>query len=158
MVDVEVRDCGSPSRSSRESRPSELIVDDLPLRFMCDLVGDEVPLCGERGLNNAVAGEGLVLESSPLPGEAPGGVVTPLLPLEAEATGVCWEEKADVVEDVLWRTGVDGGRDWLGDTPWSWLRCLCRCARGKSGSDCFCFRLRRKKLFVLDELEVLVGV
>lgn len=88
-VDVEARGCGGPSRSSNDSRPSELIVDDLPLRFTCDLVGDEAPLFLERGRNKAVAGEALALWKRALPGEEPGGVFTPSPVMEARAVWVC---------------------------------------------------------------------
>lgn len=88
-VDVEARDCGGPSRSSSDSRPSELIVDDLPLRFTCDLVGDEVPLFLECGRNNAVAGETLFLWKRALPGDEPGGVLTRSAVIEALAVEVC---------------------------------------------------------------------
>lgn len=90
-VDVEARGCDGPgpSRSSDDTRPSELIVEDLPLRFTCDLVGDDAPLFLERGRNKAVAGEAaLLLEKRALPGELPG-VLTPSPVMEARAVCVC---------------------------------------------------------------------
>lgn len=37
--------------------------------------------------------------------------MTPSAAAELRATGVCWGEKPEAVDDVLWRTGVDGGTD-----------------------------------------------
>ena len=49
-VDVEVRVVPGGARwSSIESRPAELIVEDLPLRRRCVLVGDDCPECVEPG-------------------------------------------------------------------------------------------------------------
>lgn len=133
------------------------MVEDLPLRLRCGLVGDDVPLFLEWGLNKAVAGDAFGFEKRALAGDAPGGVVTPFPAAELRTTGVCWGEKPETVDDVLWRTGVDGGTDELEVVLWSWLRFRCRCAIGNSGSCCFGRRLgSRKKLFVLAACAVFV--
>lgn len=75
------------------------------------LVGEDVPLFLEWGLNRAVAGEAFGFWKRALAGDAVGGVVTPFPAAELRATGVCWGENPDAADEVLWRTGVEGGSD-----------------------------------------------
>lgn len=116
-VEVEVRAYGGASRSSRDSRPRELIVDDLPL--ICGLVGDGVPLFLESGLNKAVAGDAFGFCSSALPGVDPGGVAVPFLTAELRVTDFCLGDSPEAVEDVLWRTGLEGVSEGFEAAFWS---------------------------------------
>lgn len=137
-----------------DSRPRELSVDDLSLRFIRDLVGDEVPLFVEFGRNKAVAGDALGFWNNALAGDAPGGVSSrPFALAELLAAGVVWwGPLPEAAVEVLARTGDDGASDdGLEVVLFSWLRSLWRCAIGNIGSGCF-GRLfgSRKKLFVFE--------
>lgn len=76
------------------------------------LVGDDALLFLDSGLNKAVAGEALAFWNNALAGDDPGGVVKSFPPAELRAT-VCIGENPEAVEEVLWRTGLEGVRDWL---------------------------------------------
>lgn len=158
-VDVDARGKGGASRSSVDSRPKELIVDDLSLRFIRDLVGDEVPLFLEFGRNKAVAGDAFGFWNTALAGDAPGGVVTPVPLSELRAVGACCRPLPEAADEVLTRTGVEGVCDLFEAVLCSLLRFFWRCAIGNIGSGCL-GRLfgSRKKLFVFEALCLLVGV
>lgn len=87
-VEDEVRVVPGYWWSSTEGRPNELIVDDRPLRLICDRVGDDCP-DWEPGRNKAVAGdaEGFPKKVELREGEAIG-VLPPWLVEGRGASGV----------------------------------------------------------------------
>lgn len=74
-----------------EFLPRELIVEDLPLRCSCALVGDDCPELLELGRNSTVAGDAAALEKDPRAGEGTGGMLVPLRDEGRDCVGVCWD-------------------------------------------------------------------
>lgn len=74
-----------------EFLPRELIVEDLPLRWRCALVGEDCPEFLELGLNNTVGGDAADFEKDPCAGEGTGAMFTPLPEEGREGVGVCWD-------------------------------------------------------------------
>ena len=82
----------SSTDSLGEFRPSELIVEDLPLLCRWARVGDEWPECEcvEPGRNRAVAGDAWDLAGTVTARFWGGGVVAPFLDGALESVGVAW--------------------------------------------------------------------
>jgi len=156
-VDDEVRVVGGANRSSMDSLPRELKVDERPLRFEGARVGEAWPEFLELGLNKAVAGDMLDFANRPRAEDGVSG--TGVSPFRddvdgREGVGVSFLLNPETREDVLTRTGsgdvVESEVLEAAPSPDSPLIPFCKCPMGKSGSGCFCLRrVNLKKLFVL---------